>query len=297
MKAAARIAVTVLLIVLVWRLIDGEGTLALLAGADPLLLLLALALLTAQIALSALRWTLTAQALGQKLGWRRALGEYYLGTLVNMTLPGGIVGDAGRAVRTRETNGIAAAATSVVIERLSGQGILLAVLAVGLAVWPPASPWGPMVAALGLAAAVTALIALQIGPALLRRLGRALGAVWTPGPRLWVQLGINLAIVACTIGAMAACSAAVGAPLGWAALVAVPLTLVAMLLPISVGGWGLREGAAVIVWPLAGHAAEAGLAASLSYGVLALVASLPGLAPAVRPIAPMARKAAAPPAA
>ncbi|MFN3615200.1 MAG: UPF0104 family protein, partial [Rubrimonas sp.] len=93
---------------------------------------------------------------------------------------------------------------------------------------------------------------------------------------------VNLAGVACLIGAMAACSAAVGAPLGPAALVVVPLTLTAMLIPVSVGGWGLREGAAAAVWPLAGFSAQAGLAASVAFGLLALVAALPGLVVALR---------------
>jgi len=59
--------------------------------------------------------------------------------------------------------------------------------------------------------------------------------------------------------------------------VLVPLTLVAMLLPISVGGWGLREGAAAVLWPIAGFSAEAGVAASIAFGLAALAAALPGL--------------------
>ncbi|NIY95540.1 UPF0104 family protein, partial [Salipiger sp. HF18] len=64
-------------------------------------------------------------------------------------------------------------------------------------------------------------------------------------------------------------------PAGEAALV-VPLILTAMLLPASVAGWGWREGAAAALFPLAGLSAEAGLAASIAYGLISLLSALPG---------------------
>ncbi|MFN3616243.1 MAG: lysylphosphatidylglycerol synthase domain-containing protein, partial [Rubrimonas sp.] len=139
MKIALRIAAAVALLALVWRSADGAAAMARLRAADPSLLVMALALLSAQLALSALRWSLTARALGQPLGWRTALREYHLGMLLNMTLPGGVLGDVGRALRARAGVGIAAAAQAVVVERLSGQLALAAVLAAGLALWPPAA--------------------------------------------------------------------------------------------------------------------------------------------------------------
>lgn len=282
MKAVLRIVVAAALMALVWRSVDGAAAVALLRDAEAWLLALALGLLSAQIALSALRWSMTSRALGHALGLRTALAEYHLGVLLNMTLPGGVLGDAGRAVRTRGGAGMAAAVQAVVVERLSGQLTMAAVLGTGLALWPPAVPWGPWVALCMLGAGVVAVVILAGGPPLMRRFGRAVSRVWAPWAHGARQAAVNLAIVACTIGAMAACSAAVGAPLGTAALVAVPLTLMAMLVPISVGGWGLREGAAAVVWPLAGHAAQAGLAASIAFGTLALAASLPGLLVAAR---------------
>lgn len=282
MKALLRTLMAVTLLILVWRSVDGAAALALLRQADAWPMLLALGLLSGQIALSALRWSLTAAALGQPLPWRVAVAEYHLGLLLNLTLPGGVLGDAGRAVRTRGSVGVAASAQAVVVERLSGQIAMAALLGAGLALWPAAAPWGPLVAGGGLLALVALGLLLAAGPPLLRRFGRALARVWRPGAPFVVQAGINAAIIGCTIGAMAACSAAVGAPLGVVALVAVPLTLTAMLLPVSVGGWGLREGAAAVVWPMAGHAAQAGVAASVAFGVLALVASLPGLIVAAR---------------
>jgi uncharacterized membrane protein YbhN (UPF0104 family) len=54
------------------------------------------------------------------------------------------------------------------------------------------------------------------------------------------------------------------------------LVLLAMTIPLSMGGWGLREGAAAWVFTLAGLSAAEGVSTAVVYGVLVLVASLPG---------------------
>jgi len=46
--------------------------------------------------------------------------------------------------------------------------------------------------------------------------------------------------------------------------------------PVTISGWGLREGAAVVLFPLAGSTASGGLATSVAFGLMLIVASLPG---------------------
>src|SRR5690554_3018139 len=55
------------------------------------------------------------------------------------------------------------------------------------------------------------------------------------------------------------------------------LLLLSMVVPMTVSGWGVREGAAAILWPLAGLPAEQGVALSVAYGALIFFSSLPGL--------------------
>ena len=55
------------------------------------------------------------------------------------------------------------------------------------------------------------------------------------------------------------------------------IALAAMMLP-SLGGWGSREGVAAWVFGAAGLGARQGVASAVVYGVLVLVASLPGSA-------------------
>jgi hypothetical protein len=43
-----------------------------------------------------------------------------------------------------------------------------------------------------------------------------------------------------------------------------------------VAGWGIREGAAALIWHAAGLDVAEGVAISISYGVVVLLSSLPG---------------------
>ncbi|MFP4274670.1 MAG: UPF0104 family protein, partial [Paracoccaceae bacterium] len=48
-------------------------------------------------------------------------------------------------------------------------------------------------------------------------------------------------------------------------------------IPISISGWGLREGAAAALLPLAGATASDGFAASVAFGLVFTASVLPGL--------------------
>jgi hypothetical protein len=54
------------------------------------------------------------------------------------------------------------------------------------------------------------------------------------------------------------------------------LVLLAMAVPLSVAGWGPREGVAAWAFAAAGLGAGAGVATTVVYGVMSLVAVLPG---------------------
>ena len=47
-------------------------------------------------------------------------------------------------------------------------------------------------------------------------------------------------------------------------------------IPFNLAGWGLREGAAAWAFAAAGLGAATGATVAVTYGVLALVATLPG---------------------
>lgn len=276
-----------------WHAADGTEAVRRLAGADPGWLAAAVVALTLQTVLSALRWRLTAAQLGIVLGRHTAVREYYLSQIVNQALPGGVLGDAGRAVRARAQAGLMASGKAVVFDRLSGQIGLLLVLAAGFTA-TLAAPGGvdwpgwllPPVILLLLGALAAPAVFWAAGRLLPGRAGRGLRetgaafvrAVAAPTVR-WRQLGLSLATALCNVAAFGFCAWAVGADIPAAATAAlVPLILFAMVLPLTISGWGLREGAAALLFPLAGASAAQGLAASIAFGLVFLASALPGLA-------------------
>ncbi len=56
------------------------------------------------------------------------------------------------------------------------------------------------------------------------------------------------------------------------------LVLMAMAVPLNIGGWGPREGVAAWAFAAAGLGADRGVAAATVYGVLVFAACLPGAA-------------------
>jgi len=282
--------VTIALLVLLWQVADGADAARVLAAANPWWLLGSLIMLTLHTVLAAERWRLTAGALGLDVGRWQALREYYLSQLINQTVPGGVVGDAGRAVRSRGPAGLTVAAQAVVVERFAGQISVLVVMVAAFVVTSAASAgeqWPSWVLSLAAAITVGALVGLGLllastrlpgrGGARLRELART-AAIALVGRRVVLpQLALSAGTTVCILAAFAFCARAVGLdlPLG-AVLTLVPLILLTMLIPVTISGWGLREGAAAGLLPVAGATASTSLAASVAFGLVALMAVLPG---------------------
>ncbi|MBF9041893.1 UPF0104 family protein [Rhodobacterales bacterium HKCCE4037] len=274
------------LAVLLFRTVDWAEAVRLVTGARPMPLIAAALMLTLQTLLSALRWRLTASRLGIALPIEFAIREYYLSQVVNQSLPGGVLGDAGRAIRARGAAGLMASGQAVIFERVAGQLGLLSILIAALAInavtpgglsWPAAVQNALWVAlGIGLIGAI-ALFLLNRSVLLGRSLLQFHHAVLA-GPVLAPQVVLSLGTAFCNIAAFALCAAAIGAPLPPVAAAAlVPMILFAMVLPLSISGWGLREGAAALLFPVAGLSASAGLAASVAFGLTFLAITLPGL--------------------
>ena len=71
---------------------------------------------------------------------------------------------------------------------------------------------------------------------------------------------------------------AVQVPLTLAIVCAIgPVVVLAQVLPISVGGWGVREAAAVALLAMTGIDAASALLVSIAFGLLIFLATLPGV--------------------
>jgi uncharacterized membrane protein YbhN (UPF0104 family) len=287
---AGQIVLAVALLALLWRVAGGGDAVSSLAAAQWGWLAAAVAILTLQTGLSALRWKLTAGRLGIRLATREALREYYLAQAVNVSVPGGVVGDAGRAVRSRAQAGLLAAGQAVLFERLAGQAGLFAIMALSFAVtlaWPGGVAW-PTWLLVPVAAFIAAGLCLPLCVHLSARVRGRMGEMLRgtrhairmsllARPVIVPQIALSLATAICNLAAFGVCAVAVGHGLGPAAIAAFgPIILLTMLVPVTISGWGLREGAAVVLFPLAGGTASGGLAASVAFGLMLIAASLPG---------------------
>jgi uncharacterized membrane protein YbhN (UPF0104 family) len=291
------------LLLLLWRLVESDQALRLLGSANPIWLIASFVAISLQTVLSAFRWRLTAGQLGLSMTRGTALKEYYLAQIVNQALPGGILGDAGRALRYRAAAGLLTSSQAVLLERIAGQValfalMLLSVLATLLipsgVVWPE---WLLMTIGLVLVAVLGFVVSLLLiskstsGKAgrFLMGLGSASRMAFLPTAVLWRQSLLSLGTAVCNVAGFTFAAWAIGFQLSFAvALALVPMILIAMLLPLTISGWGLREGVAVALFPLVGATATQGLVASVAFGLVCVLAALPGLAftKSARKIAP-----------
>jgi len=281
--------------VVLWHL-DQARIWAVLRTISPLILIPVFLLTVVQVVVSAWRWRFTLSRLRLSLPLGQAVREYYLATFLNQILPGGVAGDINRAWRSSlETGQRLAAVHGVAIERLSGQVTLALVVAVSLAglvlsgsLQVPATVAGSGSALLWVAVSVVILLPavwlIRSGgkvAAYLRRLAEHIRLALWQWPALPVQVLSSCLVLASYLAVFLVLAVSAGFVTGvldlllWAALGS--FLLLSMVIPLTVAGWGVREGAAAVLWPMAGLPAEQGVAISVGYGVVVLISSLPGL--------------------
>jgi uncharacterized membrane protein YbhN (UPF0104 family) len=281
--AGARLMAPVLVLaVLVWRLgtgpfIDGVRTV------DGRVLAEAAGIAALTTLCCAWRWKLVARGLGADLSMPAAVAAYYRSQFLNVTLPGGVVGDVHRGVsHGREARDVGRGLRAVAWERTAGQ-VVQFVLTVVVLLSPVRSAM-PIVAAAVVAAALAAAFVARALPggdrSVLARARTAVGrdirdALLSRGA--W--RGIALASVLVVAGhaatfMIAARTAGSSAPVSQM----LPIALLAMIgaaLP-SAAGWGPREGVTAWAFAAAGLGAQRGVTTAVVYGVIVFVACLPG---------------------
>ncbi len=277
--------------VVLWQVANGEQALQLLLEADLAMLGAALFLLSLQTILSALRWKITASQLGIKMNRNRALSEYYIAQAANQSLPGGVLGDVARAARSSDQAGWMSAAQAVIIERLAGQlGLMIvffsSVVISVLFATQFEIPFWLLIASLMLFVLIALAISTLVSVARLTNSGfsRFLKSIWINVQAalfdrkvFWLQLLLSLTTAILNVLAFVASAWAIGAEIDLlASFFVIPIVLLSMLVPLTIGGWGVREALAAALFPLAAASATQGLAASVAFGLVFILASAPG---------------------
>jgi uncharacterized membrane protein YbhN (UPF0104 family) len=239
----------------------------------------ALALTALATLANAWRWRVVSRALGAPLTVAGSIAAYYRSQFLNATLPGGVLGDAHRGVsHGRDAGDLGIGLRATVWDRVTGQVVQVGLLVVALSVLDtPLRRYAPLalggLVAFGL---LTWWLARRRGSAAF--VGSDVRALLRPAVATRVALASALS-AAGHVGVCLVAMAAVGVGAGSALMVAIALTvLVGSAIPLSVAGWGPREGVTAGVFALAGLGSSTGLTVSVVFGVLATVATLPGVA-------------------
>lgn len=249
----------------------------------------AIALMAVATAPGAARWRLILRRAEIEISPIRAMKTFSSALFLNNVLPTSVGGDAARAWSVgRDTGRLLRAALATVVDRASAVACLFvlawAALAVDAGEVPDVLVGVLLWISVGLAAlaAVAALAAAGMRP-VVRRIPRRLATmireawatlrVWGRAPDLigWLLvLGLLYQLLA--VFALILVGRAVGVDLSFSlAAVTAAIVVVAMLVPISIGGLGIREGGFVLLLGEAGvDGADATLISLLSAATIAL---------------------------
>lgn len=294
-SAWLRAAVTFALLAVVASRLDWSQIADRLREGHPLDFLLAVAIVVVALVIGAWRWHALLRGAGVPLAVPRLARIYAVSTFSGTFLPTTAGGDVARALLvTRRGPQLNPVVVSVLVDRAGGLVGLLGIAWLGLSFAPAHVPDGAEAVlawttlALVCAGALTAVATLR-GGRLGRRLvpARLVGAVrdardvlrgYARNPGLLASwLLLSFAYQALIAIQLVVLGHAIDIELSFAtAAVALALVTIVTLIPISIGGFGLREGSYVVLLGGASIAAsDATLISVLSVATL-LVASLPG---------------------
>lgn len=241
------------------------------------------------------RWQAVLRAMDIRMPYTRCLEITYIGQFFNQALPSSIGGDAVRIYKTYKLGvSLSRAINSVMLDRVATVLGLVALVVfaapffierVGAAdarwIIPAVS-----IVALGGVGGVAVLMVLDSLPARFSHFKLAHGLAvlaadtrtvfLSPYNLFWVMtislIGhANIALVTFLI------AQSLGLAITWVdCMVLMPPVLLLITLPISIAGWGVREGAMVTAFALIGIPAEGALALSIMLGLIGILIALPG---------------------
>jgi uncharacterized protein (TIRG00374 family) len=257
-------------------------------------LLVAAGLIVIQIMLGGLRWRMIVNALletsASKLSMVEAIKLYYISAFFNCCLPGTVGGDVVRVWLAKANHvPLPTSINSVIMDRI------IALIALGVLVVIVSSRLGD---AAGVDVGIWPLIFLGMGVCgiwFVIRIGAWIASYQHIRPVRWAlhfihslqlmlvhrrQSFISLLIAITAHSCFCLCAFVLANSLGAAltlldALTFVPLVMFAITVPVSIGGWGIREVSMVGMLSLAGVPQEAALMISIEIGIMSIVATVP----------------------
>ena len=285
--SAIQIALTVVLLVALARVLDPAKLRQLLQAANPVWLTVGFIILTTQQIISAERWRLVVVALSapQYRMWFYLFWQG-LSMLCSMVLPSIIGADLVRTYALSGRTPIGTVVRIVLIDRALGLLALATLVMVSVLVLPgffSAQPLLLLSVAIAVCGPATYLVLTRLVPRLrgtqrlvlaARELGLDLKrTVEGKGSTRVILISLSLHLL--SVFAFLALGNAIGMPevdfVHYLAIVS--CALLVTIIPISIGGWGIRESALVIGFGLVSVEPERAFTLSATFGLLVMLSS------------------------
>lgn len=256
---------------------------------------IALAILMFWVAqlVSSLRCAYIARTLGGTLDFSTSLRAHFAGLWFNQVLPTSLGGDAIKIMMLKKALGVGIALRSAILDRLSGLMFLMLTIALALPLYGKVFINEPnLTVMLGTFAIMSISIIILCAwgaiyvqrsrflPPMLLKMAQIFLDIgrFRINRQMWEQLWTSAIVHFNGIATYALLGLALGVRVDFVTfLLIVPLVFLIALLPISFAGWGVREAGAVWLFGIVGISRENSLALSISFGLLLIIASLPGL--------------------
>ncbi len=252
----------------------------------------AIALIMGQILVVSVRWTRLLRAIAINLPYRPILRVIVIANFFNATLISSVGGDAVRLwLLTRFGVHLGKAVNGILLDRLAGLFGLLAMMALGLPMLMeimagnPAR-WGFPLLLIAALTGLAALLAADKLPTALShwRLMRGLAtlaadsrAIVLTSRNLLPIGGQSILVHLLAIMAIYVLARGLDIEIGFmTCFVLIPPVILAMTLPISIAGWGVREGAMIAALGLVGVSQEQALVLSVVFGLCVTIVGLMG---------------------
>jgi uncharacterized protein (TIRG00374 family) len=291
LPVAVKVGLSVAMIALVLGVADVEAVWVHMTRIEISTVCMAVGLCFAQILLAGARWTIIGVGTGDFVAPWVALRATFAAMFCNQLLPTSIGGDVVRVgLLTGQGLTIGRAARTVVLDRTAGLLSLLTLMGVTGFVLSDQLPesWPvELIRLLPVIAVGLVLVGLFVGDRIVEaletremlpwfaQLFRDSSALLRQGVRTVVILALSYAIHAASAASIWILARDSGVAIGYAQVLGfLPIVILMLMLPISIAGWGVREGTVVTLFALLGIGSAPAAAVSILWGACIALAAL-----------------------
>jgi uncharacterized membrane protein YbhN (UPF0104 family) len=287
-----KVIVSLGLITFLINQVDFKEIVNILKNIDITMIIYALILLIIQVFIATIRWQFVLKCQKIEVDYKSILQILWSGLFFNQVMPSSVGGDVIRGYYLKKQGmTIGEATLGVLLDRLFGVlGLALIVLAslplLFELVNDPIARIGVLFIALGVSTALLFIFFTDRLPGNFShfRVIKGFYSLSQRGRRCiseryngLIILVISILLHLISVVTVMTISTGLEINVGWGGfLLVIPLVTLMMVVPISIAGWGVREGVMVVGLGYLGVAAEAALALSILYGLLILAVALPG---------------------